>query len=136
MRAAQAQAPARVLQLMLGLGLGLVHCARGWLACGPAYPHAHTRLPALPPGANPFKKDSLNFVVHIVREFAALYGPVIILLENLHEFDTWSWQLLVKIAEVRVRILPKIGIDWLDTWPWQLLVKIAEVCGAPCSSAR
>jgi len=47
-------------------------------------------------------QDSLNFVVHIIREFALLYGPVIILLENLHEFDTWSWQLLAKIAEVRM----------------------------------
>lgn len=49
---------------------------------------------------SPQKKNSLNFLVHIVREFTALYGPIIILLENLHEFDTWSWQLLVKVAEV------------------------------------
>lgn len=38
----------------------------------------------------------------MVREFARLYGPIIILLENLHELDTWSWQLLAKIAEVCV----------------------------------
>jgi hypothetical protein len=48
----------------------------------------------------PLRKNSLNFLVHIIREYTQLYGPTILLLENLHEFDTWSWQLLVKVAEV------------------------------------
>ncbi len=51
-------------------------------------------------GATMLKKNSLNMLVHVIREFVALYGPIIILFENLHEFDTWSWQLLVKVAEV------------------------------------
>jgi hypothetical protein len=35
-----------------------------------------------------------------LQEFISLYGPTLILLENLHDFDTWSWQLLVKAAEL------------------------------------
>jgi len=58
-------------------------------------------------------QDSLNFVVHILREFALLYGPVIILLENLHEFDTWSWQLLAKIAEVCGAVLLSLCYPWV-----------------------
>ncbi|GFH21268.1 uncharacterized protein HaLaN_18535, partial [Haematococcus lacustris] len=50
--------------------------------------------------AAPLKKNSLNFLVSIVQEYTALYGPLLIALENLHDFDTWSWQLLIKVAEV------------------------------------
>ena len=52
-------------------------------------------------GTGILKKNSLNFLVHIVREFIHLYGPIIILLENLQDFDTWSWQLLVKVCTSR-----------------------------------
>ncbi|KAG2424626.1 hypothetical protein HXX76_014351 [Chlamydomonas incerta] len=48
----------------------------------------------------PIRKNSLNFLVHVMQEFISLYGPTLVLLENLHDFDTWSWQLLVKAAEV------------------------------------
>ncbi|KAG2496536.1 hypothetical protein HYH03_005360 [Edaphochlamys debaryana] len=48
----------------------------------------------------PIRKNSLNFLVHVMQEFISLYGPSLVLLENLHDFDTWSWQLLVKAAEV------------------------------------
>ncbi|GIL91465.1 hypothetical protein Vretifemale_19055, partial [Volvox reticuliferus] len=48
----------------------------------------------------PIRKNSLNFLVHVVQEFISLYGPTLVLLENLHDFDTWSWQLLVKAAEL------------------------------------
>lgn len=50
--------------------------------------------------AVPLKKNLLNFLVHVLREFTSLYGPIVLMFENLHEFDTWSWQLLVKVAEV------------------------------------
>ncbi|GFR48148.1 hypothetical protein Agub_g9980 [Astrephomene gubernaculifera] len=46
------------------------------------------------------RKNSLNFLVHVMQEFISLYGPTLALLENLHDFDTWSWQLLVKAAEL------------------------------------
>lgn len=46
------------------------------------------------------KKSSLNFLVQVLQEFIALYGPTLILLENLHDFDTWSWQLLLKVSEL------------------------------------
>ncbi|GIL60583.1 hypothetical protein Vafri_15123, partial [Volvox africanus] len=48
----------------------------------------------------PIRKNSLNFLVHVIQEFISLYGPTLVLLENLHDFDTWSWQLLVKAAEL------------------------------------
>ena len=45
------------------------------------------------------QKASLAALCDIFRQFSALYGPVVVLLENLHDFDTWSWQLLVKLSE-------------------------------------
>ena len=45
------------------------------------------------------QKASLAALCDIFRQFSALYGPVVVLLENLHDFDTWSWQLLVKLCE-------------------------------------
>ena len=48
---------------------------------------------------HPQQKASLATLCVVLREFVSLYGPVVVLLENLHDFDTWSWQLLVKAAE-------------------------------------
>eukprot|EP00798_Chlamydomonas_sp_ICE-L_P029281 gene29281-12524_t len=50
-------------------------------------------------GGGTLKRNSLSFLVNIVETFIQLYGPTIILLENLQDFDTWSWKLLVKVAE-------------------------------------
>ena len=51
------------------------------------------------PGVMFPQKASLAALCDIFRQFSALYGPVVVLLENLHDFDTWSWQLLVKLCE-------------------------------------
>lgn len=45
------------------------------------------------------QKASLDMLTEVVRGFTHMYGPVVVLLENLHDFDTWSWQLLVQLAE-------------------------------------
>ncbi|GAX86001.1 hypothetical protein CEUSTIGMA_g13417.t1 [Chlamydomonas eustigma] len=50
--------------------------------------------------SNPIpQKSALAYLTEVLKEFLALYGPVVLLLENLHDFDTWSWQLLVKVSE-------------------------------------
>lgn len=69
----------------------------------PAAPSTMQQGPGAPHGNQvgaPIRKNSLNFLVHVMQEFISLYGPTLVLLENLHDFDTWSWQLLVKAAEV------------------------------------
>jgi predicted ATPase len=47
----------------------------------------------------PDKKNTIVFLVQVLREFTELYGALVVVLENLHEFDTWSWQLLIKVVE-------------------------------------
>ncbi|PNH10372.1 Adenylate cyclase type 10, partial [Tetrabaena socialis] len=71
----------------------------------------------------PIRKNSLNFLVHVMQEFISLYGPTLALLENLHDFDTWSWQLLVKAAEVIIERMDRLkpGIH--------LTLKVASVMG-------
>lgn len=65
-------------------------------------------------------------------EFVVLYGPTIIMLENLHEFDVWSWQLLVKVrlgAVRRDRFLDSL-LSW-DTESrsfWVSLLDRGEEC--------
>ncbi|EFJ50372.1 hypothetical protein VOLCADRAFT_116897 [Volvox carteri f. nagariensis] len=63
-------------------------------------PHGQAQAPHNSQVGAPIRKNSLNFLVHVMQEFISLYGPTLTLLENLHDFDTWSWQLLVKAAEL------------------------------------
>lgn len=78
------------------------------ILCAPAQPRHHfTQNPStlILTVWHVCTQDSLNFVVHVIREFSLLYGPVVILLENLHEFDTWSWQLLAMIVDTKVGVV-------------------------------
>ncbi|MEW5302996.1 MAG: hypothetical protein WDW36_005729 [Sanguina aurantia] len=54
----------------------------------------------LPQCTSPQKKNSLTILLQVLELFIQLYGPALVLLENMHEFDTWSWQLLLKVAEM------------------------------------
>lgn len=38
--------------------------------------------------------------LQILKEFVAAYGPLVILLEDLHHFDTLSWGFLVSVAQL------------------------------------
>ena len=37
--------------------------------------------------------------LQVLREFAAAYGPLVILLEDLHHIDTVSWVFLVRVTQ-------------------------------------
>ena len=39
-------------------------------------------------------------IPQIVKAFIAQHGPVIILLDNLHNFDPLSWRLLYKLSHL------------------------------------
>jgi hypothetical protein len=38
-------------------------------------------------------------ILLIVRQFVQLYGPLVLLFDNLHDFDSLSWQLLSKVDD-------------------------------------
>ena len=38
-------------------------------------------------------------ILHVVQQFVQLYGPLVLLFDNLHDFDSLSWQLLSKVAD-------------------------------------
>ena len=45
------------------------------------------------------QRNTLPLLIDILREYTLVYGPIVVLFESLHEFDTWSWQLLIKVAD-------------------------------------
>ena len=43
--------------------------------------------------------SKLTMLCSMFREFSALYGPVVLLLENLQDFDAYSWHLVKMVSE-------------------------------------
>ncbi|GAX78249.1 hypothetical protein CEUSTIGMA_g5691.t1 [Chlamydomonas eustigma] len=55
-------------------------------------------------GSSSLLKDIQRCLLHVLWQYIAQYGPVVILLDNLHDFDSWSWQLLIKAVDVALVI--------------------------------
>jgi predicted ATPase len=55
-------------------------------------------------GGSTLLKDIQGCLVLVLQQYIAQYGPVVILLDNLHDFDSWSWQLLIKAVDVALVI--------------------------------
>lgn len=52
----------------------------------------------------------LRALVAVLRTFAAVHGPTVILLEDLHTFDSWSWELLLQVRREGLR---GTGLFWI-----------------------
>ncbi len=70
------------------------------------------------------KRGSLAFLVAVLREYTALYGPLVLLLEDLHHHDTWSWQLLLKVWQDMLRVAWQVYV--------LLCVRAAGTVGRDC----
>eukprot|EP00798_Chlamydomonas_sp_ICE-L_P028244 gene28244-31347_t len=64
--------------------------------------------------------QSINLLVQVVKEFIALYGATVILLENLQDFDTWSWQLLCKVSTMYNALLELESTTQITLEPFNL----------------
>ena len=48
--------------------------------------------PPSPSAASSSHKEMEACLLQIIRLFAQLYGPIVLLLDNLHDWDSWSCQ--------------------------------------------
>lgn len=56
-------------------------------------------------------QESALYVMKIVmEEFIALHGPLIILLEDVHTLDSWSWQLLLLVSAGNAVFYPYLSV--------------------------
>ena len=55
--------------------------------------------PPSPSAASSSHKEMEACLLQIFRLFAQLYGPIVLLLDNLHDWDSWSCQLLTRVAD-------------------------------------
>ena len=55
--------------------------------------------PSTRPSTSSSHKELEACLLQIIRLFAQLYGPIVLLLDNLHDWDSWSCQLLTRVAE-------------------------------------
>lgn len=85
---------------------------RGCAANQPHTPRPQTSASA---GQRTEQQHALELLVGILTEFIAVHGPVIVLLENLHNFDSWSWQLLLQVRRDRHG-----GIGWGYRIGWEM----------------